>query len=329
MKLFIDTNVLLSFYHLTSEDIEELKKLIALIDSKQVMLLMPSHVEEEFHRNREGKIIDALKRLKETKFDMSFPAFCRDYSHYKELRKLLAQANAKHAELVKTITDDANQKSLNADSIIEKLFAKANKIEVTDKIYNAAVKRVDLGNPPGKKGSLGDAVNWECLLAAVDDLDTDDTYIISSDADYVSKLSEGDIHPYLEREWDKAKASCVFLFRQLSDFFKEQFPTIKLASEVQANLVIHELATSGNFAKTHSVIAKLDKLEFSLPQVEQLISIPDINSQVGWIISDSDVHHFYSKLHSAYGDQLPEEQRKKLEELVALGLPDGVVEDGV
>jgi len=29
--LFIDTNVFLSFYHLTNEDIEELRKVIALI----------------------------------------------------------------------------------------------------------------------------------------------------------------------------------------------------------------------------------------------------------------------------------------------------------
>jgi hypothetical protein len=32
INLFIDTNVLLSFYHLTNEDLEELKKLGALVD---------------------------------------------------------------------------------------------------------------------------------------------------------------------------------------------------------------------------------------------------------------------------------------------------------
>jgi predicted nucleic acid-binding protein len=34
ITLFVDTNVLLSFFHLTSEDLEELRKLVALIDNE-------------------------------------------------------------------------------------------------------------------------------------------------------------------------------------------------------------------------------------------------------------------------------------------------------
>jgi predicted nucleic acid-binding protein len=65
ITLFIDTNVLLSFYHLTSEDIEELKKLVVLVESKEIELIVPKQVENEFWRNRGAKISDAMKKLRE------------------------------------------------------------------------------------------------------------------------------------------------------------------------------------------------------------------------------------------------------------------------
>jgi len=62
--LFIDTNILLSFYHLTNEDIEELKKLIVLIDNDKITLFLTDHVQNEFYRNRGSKIAYAMKRLR-------------------------------------------------------------------------------------------------------------------------------------------------------------------------------------------------------------------------------------------------------------------------
>jgi hypothetical protein len=41
VNLFIDTNIFLSFFHLTSEDLEELKKLIVLIDNGEIRLFLP------------------------------------------------------------------------------------------------------------------------------------------------------------------------------------------------------------------------------------------------------------------------------------------------
>ncbi len=78
LNLFIDTNVLLSFYHLTSEDLEELKKLAALIDKGEILLFLPDQVEREFRRNRAGKIIDAMRRLQDVKFNLSFPLFAKE-----------------------------------------------------------------------------------------------------------------------------------------------------------------------------------------------------------------------------------------------------------
>ncbi|MEQ1761458.1 MAG: PIN domain-containing protein [Vicinamibacterales bacterium] len=79
LNLFIDTNVFLSFFHLTSEDLEELRKLSALVKDKRVTLWLPEQVIHEFRRNREGKIQDALKQLRDQRLNLQFPSICKDY----------------------------------------------------------------------------------------------------------------------------------------------------------------------------------------------------------------------------------------------------------
>jgi predicted nucleic acid-binding protein len=50
--LFIDTNIFLSFYHLSGEDLEELNKLTVLLRKGEVALLLPEQVRDEFYRMR-------------------------------------------------------------------------------------------------------------------------------------------------------------------------------------------------------------------------------------------------------------------------------------
>jgi len=52
LNLFIDTNILLSFYHLTSDDLEELRKLSALLKKREVRLFVPDQVVHEFASRR-------------------------------------------------------------------------------------------------------------------------------------------------------------------------------------------------------------------------------------------------------------------------------------
>ena len=57
MNIFIDTNVFLSFYHLSNDDLEELKKLIVLIDNKEVTLWLPNQVKDEFYQIAKTKLL--------------------------------------------------------------------------------------------------------------------------------------------------------------------------------------------------------------------------------------------------------------------------------
>jgi predicted nucleic acid-binding protein len=321
ITLFIDTNVLLSFYHLTSEDIEELKKLVALVKNKEIILIVPKQVEDEFWRNRGGKISDAMKKLREAKFNASFPAFSKDYEEYEELRALLKKADKLHAELVSKIMADAKDTSLKADEIVAGLFKKATKPEFVDDHYLGALRRVRLGNPPGKNERLGDAVNWETLLVTVDK--GTDLYLVSEDKDYRSQLSEGVFNEFLREEWETKKKSTLNYYSKISDFFKDCFPDIKIASQVETELAINSLSDSGSFASTHVCIGKLDTFDrFTIYQVERLIKIAVQNNQVGWIIDDLDVHKFYAKLLDKYGGGLKDDDYDLLEELVEKGKPE-------
>jgi hypothetical protein len=210
--------------------------------------------------------------------------------------------------------------------VVTGLFKRATKPEFEDDHYLNALRRVRLGNPPGKNDSLGDAVNWETLLIHVDK--GTDLYLVSEDKDYRSQLSEGVFSEFLKEEWEQKKESSLYYYSKISDFFKDQFPDIKIASQVEADLAINSLSNSGSFSSTHARISKLDTFdEFTIAQVERLVKIPSQNAQVGWIIEDSDVHEFYAKLLKKYGGGLKKDDREVLEELVEKGKPEPEIDD--
>lgn len=306
MNLFIDTNIFLSFYHLTNDDLEELHKLIVLLEKGDVILWLPEQVQDEFIRNREVKISDALKKLKERKAKGIYPAFCKDYSEYETLKKCQKEYDETFAALVNKINDDISKYTLNADKVIDELFGKAHIIDTTIELIDDARNRVDIGNPPGKNGSLGDAMNWGALLQNVPD--EENIYVVADDKDYFSVLDDELPKDFLKSEWENSKKSELFVYRRLSQFFKEHYPAIKLASELEKQLQINALVKSSNFSRTHSIVSKLDKVtEFSDSQVNEIINAGLENNQVNWILDDEDVNKFYSKLLGQHKDVIEEE----------------------
>src|SRR5690606_7835866 len=112
------------------------------------------------------------------------------------IQALLKDANAKHAELYKKAMADVNARTLGADAIIVDLLARAKTIDLSEKIFNAAIRRLRLGNPPGKKKvTIGDEVNWEALLTGVPD--GSDLYLVSGDSDYASPFIEAEASSFL------------------------------------------------------------------------------------------------------------------------------------
>jgi len=290
MNLFIDTNIYLTFYHYSSDDLEELKKLAVAIKSGEITLYSTQQIQDEFKRNRESKIADALKRFNEQKLGTQFPQICKDYEEYKALRDAVSAYDQYKERILEKLLTAVKANSLGADKIILELFAKTKTFEHDDSIFEIAKKRMERGNPPGKDGSLGDAINWETLLRK---MPKEELSLITDDKDYISQVDDTRLSEFLSNEWEKLKGTKIFLYRKLSEFFRHKFPKIKLASEMEKELAISQLARAGNFQRTHSVVANLLSFtDFTNDELNAIVDAAISNDQVYRIAEDADVSLF-------------------------------------
>ncbi len=325
INLFIDTNIFLAFYHFTSEDLEELKKLIALLESSEgeIKLFLPEQVVQEFYRNRENKIASSFDKLRKQnkKFKLEFPQYCKDYKEYKVLIKLLKECEKLYNELILNIREDIRNKDLKADYIIQQIFELSEILKTDDEIIEKARIRIERGNPPGKKGSLGDALNWEVLLEKVPN--GENLYFISDDKDFISPIDKDSFNTFLFEEWQEKKNSNIIFYKSLSQFFRDNFPNIKLASELEKEILIKRLLNSRSFAETHEIIAKLNKYdEFSEDQIRAIAAAYVSNNQIYWIINDTDVMEFILKIIKGNEDKIDSSDLELLNDLLNPGILD-------
>lgn len=291
IHLFIDTNVYLKFYHFSNDDLEELSKLMVLMDNDQLELHLPEQIVDEFNRNRDTKLADALKTFNQSKLSTQFPQFCKGYKEYETLKKLIKDYDREKQSLLKNLMLKIETNTLQADKIIEMLFQKANYVSTTPELVEKGRLRYDIGNPPGKNKSYGDAINWECLLENVEN--NNDLYFIADDKDYFSELDNTNFNTFLAREWKRKKSSEIKYYKTLSDFFKDVFPEIKLATELEKDILISKLIESGNFYSSRQLLQKLSKFEsFSTEQANQYVSASLNNSQILWISEDEDINEY-------------------------------------
>ncbi len=307
MNLFLDSNIYLSFYRLSDDDLEELQKLTVVVKSKNTALYVTDQVRDEFNRNREGVIAGSLKAFETSKLPSGFPRLVMNYPDYEAMTKALAEYDKHRNSLSREVREAAANKKLHADGIIDELFKLARKVPMTEDIWTAAQQRFDLGKPPGKDASYGDAVNWESLLDVVPD--GEDLLFVTGDSDYSSKLDILLLADALLSEWKMKKKSTVTLYKNLNSLFKDKYPTIKLASELERELAIIDLATSSNFVQTHAAIRRLDAYtDFSADEARELINAAISNDQIHRIYDDDDVYEFFTQLAIDHeGDIDPEE----------------------
>jgi len=307
--IFIDANIFLNFYRYSNDDLNELGKISTLIESGKVILYLPDQVIFEFNRNRDSVIAESYKKFLDLKFDQAFPYICKTYDEYKQMRESIKKFNETKKALEEKLINDIKTNSLKADEVVRELFNIGNRIESTDEIVDKAVLRYKRGNPPGKDGSYGDAINWEVLLVSVPE--SEELCIISDDKDFKSPIDNSQFSSFLQQEWEEKKKSKINFYNQLSNFFAENYPEIKLKEEENKNSLIADLMTSLNFASTHGIISKLKGYaDFSPSQIRQLIDAAVINNQVYWIAEDPDVNTFYKKLIEGKSDLIDQETFK-------------------
>lgn len=328
IHLFIDTNIFLFFYHFTPDDLEELRKLAVLLKEKKVVLYLTDQVIAEFRRRRAKTIADALKGLKEQRLNLKFPQVCKDYAEYIELQQLQNQYRTGHAKLLEKLSQDVTKKALKADQTIGELFTKATEIKTTPELIERAKLRVDIGNPPGKKGSLGDAINWELLLEQVPA--GTNLHFITGDGDYASALDENRFNDFLLQEWtDRGILNELHFYPWLSSFFNHHFPDIKLASKLEMEFAIRAFAVSSDFSKTHKAIARLSKhTKFTSEQINEIVQAAVLNNQISSIAKDEDVHQLLSNIISGHEADIEEANLAELQRLLAKEPPKEQKNDG-
>ncbi len=113
MNLFIDTNVFLTFYHFTQDDLEELQKLSVSIEGSKIILYTTEQVKFEFLKNREARINDSLKKIKNQSLPNQFPQICKDYEEeYKEMWKNIKKYEEQRSEMLIKLQEDIEKKTL-------------------------------------------------------------------------------------------------------------------------------------------------------------------------------------------------------------------------
>ena len=291
-NLFIDSNIWLSLYHFTSDDLEQFGKIKDMI-GEHIQLFIPEQTRNEVQRNRDSKIKDSFDRFK--KFELQFPAFCKNYPNYKDFSHDLNKLRERHKEWCDIIRDDIKNQELPADKVISSIFDSCPKVESTEDIIKSAELRYKVGNPPGKDNKLGDAINWETLLFLVPD--GEDLFFVSADKDYQSVIGDNSFNLFLLEEWEKKKHSKIHYFSSLVSFINAHVKEISLQTEQEKDDMINALIDSWNFRRTHAIIGALNNYhEWSPQQIDDLCRAVVENNQVSRILGDDDVLTFYDNL---------------------------------
>lgn len=259
--------------------------MIALINTGNIVLYLPEQTQNEFYRNREVKISDSLDKLRASKLNNQFPMISHSYDEYDKMKKAIKQFETNKSKLLKQLQHDAESESLIADDVLNQLFSKATYIETSSDILDEAVTRFEIGNPPGKDKSYGDAINWVSLLEVAPE--HEDLHFISEDKDYYSKLNEANFNSYLLKEWKETKSSELHYYKRLSEFFKVNYPDIEISSETEKEIIIKNLREAYSFDNAKSVIRKLRNFDgFSIQQLNEITEAFSSNNQIYWIGTD-------------------------------------------
>jgi len=282
LNMFIDTNIILSFFSISDDDIEQLKKMVRLIDDGEVRILINSQVYREVLRNRDNKLATSLSEFSKTSFKPpTIPRFMQGYEEVELLHKALLTAETAHKQALRRARSEAEKLLTNADVLIDQIF-QASKIQhVSAQVYDSAIKRMRLGDPPGKDAPLGDRINWEHLLDYRSM--TGDLHIITRDNDYRSPLQIDLPNNALSREWSDIKGGQLYVHRDIKKFLSSKFSNFDFKSPSRADYQkaaakkLMEAAAAARRAAWH------EDFRFNLSMLPETDDLDDFNQALDFM----------------------------------------------
>lgn len=309
LSVFIDSNVYLSFFSYTDEDLNTMLKIKSLIENGTIQVFLPEQVRSEFLKRREDVIATCIKTLTRDPIPTKLPAPMKDLPEAKAYVTAAQEASKKRFALVESFRKLTAGDKLLADAVTRKIWKAASGIPPEDEIYRRALRRKHQGHPPGKGAGIGDELNWKTLLEKCPP--DADLFVISTDGDYSSSLQPSEPKQYLHLEWKGRKNSILHVYQSLSLFLDAIGHKIKLVTDQRKEQAIAELINSPSFSYTHSAVANLTPYIPLLTQedVGKMAEAARSNSQIYSITGDWDVREFYQTILKDHIDNLEPELR--------------------
>ncbi len=242
--VFIDTNKFLDFYLAGDESLKYFDKL----DKIKQSLVLTFQVEIEFIKNRQIKILEAMKQLT-TPASPSLPGFLRDGDDAKKIM----EASKHHQKLVGELISKMKRILLDPekeDHVLarcNKLFSLSSELnlklehESRDTIIKRAYDRFVRGCPPRKASdtSYGDAINWEWLVECSVKTQRD-VIIVTRDQDYGIRFDDRlHLNDWLRTEFEtrtesKSKIHLTHLFSKALEMMSVEVSEKTKKSEEKA-----------------------------------------------------------------------------------------------
>ncbi|WP_055093829.1 PIN domain-containing protein [Flavobacterium aquidurense] len=196
MKILIDTNIFLDFYRSNGTSMHIFSTIIENIDH----FILTDQIIQEFERSREGVIKSVQQRFQiESKLENFSSSYLQNLEEFNELIKIqklyVAQQKIVSSSIAEILKDSTKDPIANYfKEFVNESLKKDKVLYTTDDIVSKAVKRKNIGNPPtSNKFSLGDEINWEIILANIQE----DIILVGRDNTYTNNLT------FLQKDYHK------------------------------------------------------------------------------------------------------------------------------
>lgn len=254
MRVFIDTNIYLTFIEAKGEKLSSLSVLRQNLKKRSIELIFPQVTYDEIIRNVQ------LIKNKYNKYlttmvlpELSIPTSVRETKITSELNDL----RKKYKERIDTLKGDylVSVDSLLNDEI-NVLYKNATVVHPKKNIIELASLRHSLGNPPGKGGNnpIGDELEWEILLNNFTD---QDLIVITNDGDWkdINDENEEGLNYFLNVEWKSKTDKNITFYKSLGEFINEKIKPTKPISkeEIETEERISEPIGSGLYINPNIV----------------------------------------------------------------------------
>ena len=229
MYIFIDTNIYKRISSSEKPNVGDLKTVKKLLKKKAIKgvrpytLISTDQVTDEYYREESVDVASARNNVKNRLSNISSDLEKKPVDKLSRREKTAVARMTEIRESFKRFAEHDlerfEKESAEAVKIISDVFSLATEIKCDDQIIHLAQIRTARGKfPKTTRGSIGDAINWEVLLAQPDD---GDYVLITTDSSDFVDPTTNKLFKTLQDEWDKSHPKAkITVFPFLGEFLQ-------------------------------------------------------------------------------------------------------------